>query len=364
MPSPYRGPVFDQVQDAIPSFTVIYCKSIESDRAWKLPSYRHRSVVLKSLTLTWKGRYIHIGLNIIPKLIRLKPDIVITGQYYPAAIAAFLYAKLTGRKHVCLYDGWEGFDRHLSLHHRILRRLFYRNSDAFIGVSSHTRKLYESYGVDTRGRYYWSPLVVDNERFFASPPAEKRYDIMLSGRIVDTKLPKFTVEVLARLKAAKPGLSVLIIGSGDRLQWVLGRLKDLGIEAVHPGFIQQEELPNWYRQARLLLLPTEGDCWGLVANEAMAVGVPVITTPWAGAKDDLVKHGENGYVLPEDPEAWTGHALRLLDDAALYHSFSAKAVEAVRPYTFENAARGIIDAVRHFETGAAAGPLGRHPGIS
>jgi glycosyltransferase involved in cell wall biosynthesis len=281
----------------------------------------------------------------------LKPRVVITGQYYPACIAAFLYAKIAGCKHVCLYDGWQGFDRHLSFYHRWLRRLFYRNSDAFIGVSSHTRKLFESYGVDVSGRFFWSPLVVDNRRFFNSPEAPKRYDILLSGRFVDTKLPEFTVRVLGRIKQSRPGLSVLIIGNGDKLEYVREGLRAQGIEVTYPGFIQQEDLPSQYRQARLLLMPTKGDCWGLVANEAMAVGVPVITTPYAGVKDDLVKHGENGFVLPEVEEDWARESLRLLEDTALYDAFSRACRPAVEPYTFENAAKGIVEAVRHCEGG-------------
>jgi glycosyltransferase involved in cell wall biosynthesis len=79
----------------------------------------------------------------------------------------------------------------------------------------------------------------------------------------------------------------------------------------------------------------------------MAAGLPVITTPYAGAKDDLIKHGECGYVLDAEVESWTSAALRLLQDDTHYSAFSAAAREAVKPYTFDNAAKGIIDAIRH-----------------
>jgi glycosyltransferase involved in cell wall biosynthesis len=216
-----------------------------------------------------------------------------------------------------------------------------------VGVSTHTRRLFESYGVPVEGRYFWSPLCIDNDFFRGSPAVPKKYDVMMAGRIIDIKLPDFTVEVLRRLQAARPGFRMLIIGSGDRLQGMLESLRGHGIQVDYPGNIAQADLPGHYRSARVLLFPTKGDCWGLVANEAMAVGVPVITTPAAGAKEDLVRHGENGFVLEPDPGLWVEHILRLLDDADLYAGYSARAAEDVRPYNFDNSAKGIVEAIEH-----------------
>ncbi len=350
IPSPYRIPIFDRLASRFPGFTVIYCKRLEPDREWLVPELRHDAVFLDSATIALKGRFIHLGLNIAPKLLKLNPDIVITTQYYPACLIGFLYAEILGRRHVCMYDGWAGFDRHLSPMHHWLRALFYRFSDAFIGVSSHTRKLFESYRAISGNQYFWSPLCIDNSRFSGGPEVPKRYDIMLSGRIVEIKLPEFTAKVLSEVRKRRPGLKVLIVGSGDKLPWLQQQLQNDGVPFDCPGFIQQSELPSYYRQARLLLMPTTGDCWGLVANEAMAAGIPVITTPDAGAKDDLVKHGKNGYVLEPEAGIWVDHILRLLEDPSLYAAFSADAVTAVLPYTFDRAADGISEAIAYCRT--------------
>ena len=63
------------------------------------------------------------------------------------------------------------------------------------------------------------------------------------------------------------------------------------------GFKTKEELADYYKAADLLLLPTRKDIWGLVVNEALSFGVPVITTKNCGAGLELIKDGVNGYII-------------------------------------------------------------------
>ena len=70
-----------------------------------------------------------------------------------------------------------------------------------------------------------------------------------------------------------------------------------------PGFVQREDLAGLYALAEALVLPTHSDPWGLVVNEAMACGLPIIVSSVAGCSADLVEDGWNGYVVPpRDPE--------------------------------------------------------------
>jgi len=64
------------------------------------------------------------------------------------------------------------------------------------------------------------------------------------------------------------------------------------------GFVHREELPEIYALAEGLIFPTHSDPWGLVVNEAMACGLPVIVTSVAGCTLDLVQDGWNGFVVP------------------------------------------------------------------
>jgi glycosyltransferase involved in cell wall biosynthesis len=74
--------------------------------------------------------------------------------------------------------------------------------------------------------------------------------------------------------------------------------------------------------------------------------VPVLISDVAGAARDLVRNGENGFVLPLTVDQWVDAAVRILSDDALYARMALRGREIVREYTYENAAKGIVEAVR------------------
>jgi len=122
-------------------------------------------------------------------------------------------------------------------------------------------------------------------------------------------------------------------------------LDEYGIDYRFAGFISQEDLPHYYASSKLLLFPTLSDPWGVVANEAGAVGVPVITCENAGVAHDLIINNYNGYILPLHAETWAEHIVELLKDDNLYARLSKNALSKVQEYSYEVAAQGIIDAI-------------------
>ena len=82
-----------------------------------------------------------------------------------------------------------------------------------------------------------------------------------------------------------------------------------------PGFKQYHELPNYYGLARAFIMPSVTEQWGLVVNEAMASGLPVLVSNRCGCAPDLVKEGINGYVFdPLDPTNLGDFMLKVADD--------------------------------------------------
>src|SRR5208283_3832370 len=106
-------------------------------------------------------------------------------------------------------------------------------------------------------------------------------------------------------------------------------------------------LPDYYAQSRLLLLPTSGDCWGVVINEAMVSGTPLITTEWTAAAGELVLHERNGYVLPLDVQSWVSAASELLSSDSKWEAFSNCARQTVKEFNYDRAADGILDALEY-----------------
>lgn len=350
IPAPYRIPIYNILAEKYgDNFLVIYCARKEANRSWNLEDFRFSHVYLKEKTKA-KGdgfNFVHNNPDIIRELKRFKPDVIITTGYNPTHLYAWLYALLTGKKHIPMTDGWQGSERNLSLLHRMVRKLVFFSSKAFIGAGENSVKLFESYGVK-RERIFKSHLCVDNERFMKSCGRKQRvYHLMFSGQFLDIKLPFFFAEVCKRVKESVPELKVLLLGSGPLKEEFLGKLNEYGIDYDYPGFISQEELPGYYSSSKLFLFTTITDAWGIVANEAMASGMPVLVTPYAGVVNDLVLDGENGFILDTKAELWAERAVELLSDSERYKSFSEKARESVKEFNFQAAAEGIGEAFEY-----------------
>ena len=99
--------------------------------------------------------------------------------------------------------------------------------------------------------------------------------------------------------------------------------------------MKKEELVRHYKAADLFVLPTREDIWGLVINEAMAYGLPVITTDRCVAGLELVEEGVNGYIIPVEDEKALAKRIEACF-ASDYRAMGDKSLEKVRPYTIEN----------------------------
>jgi glycosyltransferase involved in cell wall biosynthesis len=112
------------------------------------------------------------------------------------------------------------------------------------------------------------------------------------------------------------------------------------------GHLERDDLAARYSQADVFVFPSVSDPWGLVLNEAMAAGLPVIATSAAGAADDLVFHGRNGLVVePFDVAGLAGAMSTLTADPALRGSMGAQSSSIIRGFEPESWAAGMREAV-------------------
>jgi glycosyltransferase involved in cell wall biosynthesis len=350
IPAPYRLPTYELLAD-FPGIelTVIFCSGREPDREWDLQRLRVPHVFLRERVLAWKGRYIHANPDVWSRLRALEPEAIITTGFNPTHLIAFAFARLYRVRHIAMTDGTAVSESRLSALHHWLRRLVYRRSHAFIGAGEGSFALYRQYGVP-ESSLYQSHLCANNPVFAATTAPQRDIDLIFCGRFAAGKLPLFAIEVAEQV-ARRLGRRVvlLLVGSGE-LNAQMRQAVDQAsrwIDARFAGFARQSELPAHYARSRLLLFPTAGDTWGVVANEACAAGVPVIVSPQAGVAGDLVRDGENGRVLALDVGLWADAAATLLFDDAAWRRMSQRALELVQPYTYANAAAGVAAAVAH-----------------
>lgn len=311
------------------------------DAAGNLPSD-----ILKKNVIKYKGRFIHVNLDVWLKLSKYNADVVITTGFNPTFLLAFLWSKVHRKKHIVMTDGWLGSETYLSFIHRLIRKIIYRYSDAFIGASKHSLDLFRSYGCYSHALFQ-SHLCADNECFAKFIHEEKKYDIMFSGQFIKRKMPLFFCEVAKEIKETRGKCSALIIGSGPMENIFIKRLRQYEIDYHYPGFAQQKDLPKYYAMSNLLLFPSENDPWGIVANEACAVGVPVLTCSNTGCANDLIIDNENGFVLPLDARVWAEKAVELLSNPNQYNRVSKNGLSTVKKFNYGNAAQGLINAINY-----------------
>ena len=347
VPAPYRNPVFGELSSTFGvNFTAIYCTNKEPLRGWKYEITNHNHIYLKdNYKKTGDQRhFVHNNRDIWKHLIRLKPDVVIINGFNPTHLYAWLYALLFRKKHIVWIEGWKLNDAQLTPLHVLIRKLVFSYTHTYIGPGKKTAELYKSYGAKD-DKIYFSPLFADNERFSKYLPFKNRqYDVMFAGQIYDRKMPLFFVDVVTEIAKKYPKVKALIVGNGPLQEKMISRLDQANIDYYYPGLLPYEELPFYYASSKVFLFTTKLDAWGVVANEALAAGTPVISTPYAGCADDLVKHGKNGYVLEPDAKKWAKGVLEIISTEKSWNSFSDYALKSLHFFNEKQAAKGIIDA--------------------
>jgi glycosyltransferase involved in cell wall biosynthesis len=345
IPSPYRVLQFDLLNEELNNnLIIIYLKKTESNRKWNIPNLNHNYIFLKESFWSKFNLY----PNIIPALSKATPDTIIATGFTPTILITFIYAKVKNKKFIVFTDSWIHSVNKLSLLHKYIRKFIIPKADASICVGQKGRDYLESYGAKPKSIFI-SPLSINNDYYqkFYKPLEEREYDIIFSGQFIEIKMPFFLIDILKELKLKNGTIKLLIIGSGPLEKKIMSKLEENNIEYYFPGFIQQENLPKFYSNAKILLFPTRKDPWGLVSNEACAVGTPVITCKNAGAADDLIIHGYNGFVLPLSTGVWVKHINKLLTDNDLLEKFSQNALSHIRHYSVTNAVKGIKDAINY-----------------
>ena len=191
----------------------------------------------------------------------------------------------------------------------LIRRIFGLGT-AFLGASSGSVEYLKSLGLP-ESRLVLYPYSVDNMWWTGRAAAVDRNEvrtrwgippevpvILFCAKLQPWKRPLDALEAFAAANGADAYL--VYAGDGPLREALEARARELGVsERVRMlGFVNQSQLPAVYCASDLLVLPSEYDAFGLVVNEAMLCGCPVAVSEYVGARFDLVRDGENGFVFP------------------------------------------------------------------
>jgi len=261
----------------------------------------------------------------------LKPRAVaIPGWSAPAALAALQWCVNSGTPAVLMSES-QSDDFARSWWKEVLkRRLVSLFSSGLVGGSPHVAYL-TTLGMPGN-RVFTGYDVIDND-YFAAGAASARADavslrkrlglperfILASSRFIEKKNLGRLLDAFARFRTLASGTDwkLVLLGDGPLKPEILATASrlQLGGDLLLPGFQQYEALPTYYGLASAFIHASTVEQWGLVVNEAMAAGLPVLVSNRCGCAMDLVREGRNGFRFdPLDTEGLAGLMARVAAD--------------------------------------------------
>jgi glycosyltransferase involved in cell wall biosynthesis len=226
--------------------------------------------------------------------------------------------------------------------------------DAVLPVGRRSREYYEHYRVPPE-KMHFSPHCVDNDWFAARATDDARRHLrdelaigsatpvaLFAGKLIALKRPLDLVKAASRVRAQGCSIEILVAGDGE----LDGAMRDCGRSLVVPlhmlGFCNQTRMPSVYAAADCLVLPSDAETWGLVANEALACSRPIAVSAACGCAPDLATDERVGRVFaPGDIMAMASAMTALTVSPPDKRSIA----EVSGKYSLQAATNGILAAV-------------------
>lgn len=341
IPSPYRVDFFNELGKYC-DLTVLFESHSAKDRdvAWSANRMKNFTPIYL------KGKRVGTAEAICPSIIKYlskkKYDVIVIGFFSsPTGMIAVEYMRIRHIPFVLSSDGGV-VKNDAGIKHKI-KQHFISAASAWLSTGKTTTEYLTYYGADSKQVYIYpftsvmaedilkQPLTITEKQEYRKLLKMEEDKVILSvGQFIYRK----GYDVL--LKACKQlddSIGVYIVG-GKPTEEYLNLKEQFGLEHVHfVNFMTKDKLANYYKAADLFVLPTREDIWGLVINEAMAYGLPVITTTKCVAGVEMVKDGVNGQIIPvEDVGALTKSIKN-----ALERSMNG-AIETAKEYSIEKMA--------------------------
>lgn len=359
--APYRIPVLNALarREGMDLHVIFLAETDKALRQWRIytDEIRFSYEVLPS----WRWRVgnwsflLNRGLR--RALDAARAETIVCGGYnYPAYWEALWWARRRGVRFVLWTESNERDNRSGRAVVEWMKRYFVNSCSAFVVPGKSSFAYLRTLGA-SKQLIFTAPNAVDNIFFAAQAETTRAHArefraklklpsrfVLFAGRLVPEKGVFDLLEAYAKLEGnIRSEVGLVFAGDGISRKGLALRATAISPGTVcFPGFAQREDLAGLYALAETLVLPTHSDPWGLVVNEAMACGLPIIVSSVAGCSLDLVQEGWNGHVVPpRDPQKLSGAINCLVRDRATRETMSARSLERIRSYSPEACADGL-----------------------
>jgi glycosyltransferase involved in cell wall biosynthesis len=293
-----------------------------------------------------------LPLLLVRDLLRIRPEVIISGDFGLRSMFCLFAARIMGARFTLwsedIIDSAAGRSR---LQHW-LRRFLAKRADAFLAWGTPAVAYLEQLGAD-RHKVFCCAQAIDNEFWIEQAGAVHREEVRSTLRIQGTMFlmvgRALPLKGFTRFLSAWSTLTehqhsramAIIVGDGESLPELKALAKQCGLKNVR--FVGKQaplELARYYAAADVFVFPSQVDVWGLVVNEALCFGLPVLASRYAGASQALIVDDELGRVFDPLDGSEFSECLHSWVDAPPKRNI-AKAHAVVNGQTFEDSVRAI-----------------------
>jgi len=304
---------------------------------------------------------IQIDRAITAELDRFCPDVVLVPGWTSREAWSMLRWSLTnGIPSVVMSESTRGDRIRRAWRETIKRQLVTHFGAALVGGDPQRDYLVElgmqrefiALGFDVVDNSYFSQAAetvrADSQRLRAEVGLPIRY-VLASARFVPVKSLLGLIEAFWRFRRLRPAspTHLVLLGDGPERTALEVKRAELGLNnaILLPGFKQYDQLPTYYSLADVFIHASRNEPWGLVVNEAMAAGLPVIVSKSCGCASNLVKDGENGFLVAHDNlDEIAERLVRVDDDPTLRARMGERSRRIIAEWGLQRFVAGVSEA--------------------
>jgi glycosyltransferase involved in cell wall biosynthesis len=364
IPTPYIIEIMRELSSRVDLLCLFCAQKASRGMDWNFESklgFRHLVIGGMRIKRHADTTDYYISPRIFWRLLRARPDAIISGGFSIPSFYAHLYCKLTGAKLIIYSDGTPAYEKGLVWPQRVARKVLVPRVSAFIAKSKPAADRFEELGA--KGRIFLAPHTTNLAPLLEIGASRDWSDntelrLLSVGRLIPRKGIRHLIRALAAVRPVRRPVSLTIVGSGPQEAELRALVQSLGLRGIRfVGFVDQRELPAYYAAADAFVFPTLEDPYGIVLLEAAASGLALIASEHAGATQDFVKYGESGLVFdPHDEPALAELIAKLADCPKLVRDLGLAAHNVARLRTPDRTAEKYVSAIMAVVSGKANPP--------
>ena len=311
---PYLLPVLRCLTNAVDELRVFVSTPMEANRPWKPEWDGVNVIVQKSIAVSYQRKYKagfstaffrHFPYDSLLLLFRYKPDVIVTGQLGFRTMQAAAYRQLNFSSRLVVWvDASEHTEREIGHARTKLRQALLRKADSVIVNGKSGSEYVQSLGIPP-DRIVPVPFVsncsdLSKQPLARGPQASRR--LLYVGQLIELKGLESFLQELAHWADvhSREHCELWLVGDGPLRNVLQRRQMPPNVKISFFGNVPYLDLAPYYANCGIFVFPSLTDTWGLVVNEALAAGLPVLGSLYSQAVEELVQDGVNGWTFHPD----------------------------------------------------------------